>query len=190
MRCDQKARPQGARKQRSGPYAMTSNAAAGLTGTSETVARGRDGRCSGWNARSRPKRMVDPLREAGGALAPVDANASDASVKPRSGGRNCKADRPNSPVPSGCSPMRRLLRRAPRFVVPAMTFVARLAFIRIGPCSAAAWEYFRDSLGSSQRGSRNAERPAASVFGQSRLCLAPAWNGRDGRRVSDDVARH
>ncbi len=69
------------------------------------------------------KRRVDALREA-----------------------RAKADRPNSPVPSGCCPMRRLRRRAPRIVGSATTFVARLASIRIGPCSATARDLFRGSL--------------------------------------------
>src|SRR4029079_6895339 len=41
-------------------------------------------------------------------------------------------------VPPGCCPMRRLLRRSPWLVGTATTCVARLASIRIGPCSAIA----------------------------------------------------
>jgi hypothetical protein len=48
------------------------------------------GSFSGWDTRSEPKRMVNPLREV-----------------------RDKVDHPKSPVPPGCCPMRRLLRRAP-----------------------------------------------------------------------------
>ncbi len=82
---------------------------------------------SGWDARSEPKRMVDPLREA-----------------------RDKADRPKNPRPFGLQPNAASASPCSSGIVGlATTFVARLASIRIGPCSAAAWDLFRGSLASS-----------------------------------------